>query len=50
MLIGIENAGWHFSFLGNAENFKLKLASYEHTENNTDVNISNAEEKVGAGP
>ena len=45
----IENAGWHFSFLGNAENFKLKLASYEHTENNTDVNISNAEEKVEQG-
>jgi len=45
----IENAGWHFSFLGNAENFKLKLASYEHTENNTEVNISNAEEKVEKG-
>ena len=45
----IEDAGWHFSFLGNAENFKLKLASYEHTENNTDANISNAEEKVAQG-
>lgn len=45
----IENAGWHFSFLGSAENFKLKLASYEHTENNTEVNISNAEEKVEKG-
>lgn len=45
----IEDGGWHFSFLGNAENFKLKLASYEHTENNTDVNVSNAEEKVEQG-
>lgn len=45
----IENGGWHFSFLGNAENFKLKLASYEHTENNTTANISNAEEKVEKG-
>ena len=45
----IENASWHFSFLGNAENFKLKLASYEHTENNTAANIANAEEKVEKG-
>ena len=45
----IENAGWHFSFLGNAENFKLKLASYEHTENNTEAVVSNAEEKVEKG-
>jgi beta-1,4-mannosyl-glycoprotein beta-1,4-N-acetylglucosaminyltransferase len=45
----IEDAGWHFSFLGNAENFKLKLASYEHTENNTKDVISNAEEKIERG-
>lgn len=45
----IEDAGWHFSFLGNAENFKLKLASYEHTENNTSKNVSNAEEKIEKG-
>jgi len=45
----IEDAGWHFSFLGNAENFKLKLASYEHTENNTSENVSNAEEKIEKG-
>jgi len=45
----IENAGWHFSFLGNAENFKLKLASYEHTENNIDSVVSNAEEKIEQG-
>ena len=45
----IEDAAWHFSFLGNAENFKLKLASYEHTENNTDDVVGNAEEKIEKG-
>ena len=45
----IQDAGWHFSFLGNAENFKLKLASYEHTENNTDTVTRNAEEKIESG-
>ena len=42
----MENVAWHFSFLGNAENFKLKLASYEHTENNSEAVTANAEEKV----
>jgi len=45
----ITNGGWHFSFLGNAENFKLKLASYEHTENNIASNTDNAEEKIEQG-
>ena len=45
----IKDAGWHFSFLGNADNFKLKLASYEHTENNTENVLSNAEEKIEKG-
>jgi len=45
----IQDAGWHFSFLGNAENFKLKLASYEHTENNIESVIGNAEEKIESG-
>ena len=45
----IEDAAWHFSFLGDAENFKLKLASYEHTENNTEAVTSNALEKVEEG-
>ena len=45
----IPNGGWHFSFLGNAENFKLKLASYEHTENNIASNTDNAEEKIEQG-
>ena len=45
----IQDAGWHFSFLGNGENFKLKLASYEHTENNTATVTGNAEEKIESG-
>lgn len=45
----IENGGWHFSFLGDAENYKLKLASYEHTENNTPHNIASAEERIEKG-
>jgi len=45
----IEDAAWHFSFLGDAENFKLKLASYEHTENNTETVTENAAEKVEKG-
>ena len=45
----IEDAAWHFSFLGDAENFKLKLASYEHTENNTESVTANAAQKVEEG-
>ena len=45
----IENGGWHFSFFGNAEDFKLKLASYEHTENNQEHVTSNAAEKIEKG-
>ena len=45
----IQDAGWHFSFFGNAEDFKLKLASYEHTENNTEQITSTASEKIEQG-
>ena len=45
----IQDGGWHFSFFGNAEDFKLKLASYEHTENNTDQVTSTASEKIEQG-
>lgn len=45
----IKNGGWHFSFLGDAENYKLKLSSYEHTENNTPHNIASAEERIEKG-
>jgi len=45
----IENAGWHWSFFGDADNFRLKIASYEHTENNTESNTSNAEKRVENG-
>jgi beta-1,4-mannosyl-glycoprotein beta-1,4-N-acetylglucosaminyltransferase len=45
----IEDAGWHWSFFGDADNFRLKLSSYEHTENNTESNTSNAEKKIDEG-
>ena len=45
----MEDVAWHFSFLGDAENFKLKLASYEHTENNNASVTANAEEKIEKG-
>jgi len=45
----IENAGWHWSFLGDADNVRLKLASYEHTENNISSNIDNMEQRIDEG-
>ncbi len=45
----IENAGWHFSFLGDADNVRLKLASYEHTENNINSNTDNMEQRIEEG-
>ena len=45
----IEQAGWHWSFFGDADNFRLKLASYEHTENNVEYNTANAESKIEDG-
>ena len=45
----IQEGGWHFSFLGDADNVCLKLASYEHTENNIESNISNMEDRIEQG-
>lgn len=45
----IKNAGWHFSFLGDADNVRLKLASYEHTENNISSNVDNMEQRIEEG-
>jgi len=45
----IEQAGWHWSFFGDADNFRLKLSSYEHTENNVESNTANAERKIDEG-
>jgi beta-1,4-mannosyl-glycoprotein beta-1,4-N-acetylglucosaminyltransferase len=45
----IEQAGWHWSFFGDADNFRLKIASYEHTENNSEGNTSNAEQRIDEG-
>jgi len=45
----IQEGGWHFSFLGNADNVRLKLASYEHTENNIESNTGNMEDRIEMG-
>jgi len=42
----IENGGWHWSFFGDADNFRLKIESYEHTENNTNQVRENAENQI----
>lgn len=45
----IENAGWHWSCFGTADNFRLKMQSYEHSECNTPEVVGNAEEKIEKG-
>jgi len=45
----IESAGWHWSCFGTADNFRLKMKSYEHTECNTPDVVGNAEEKIEQG-
>jgi hypothetical protein len=45
----IESAGWHWSCFGTADNFRLKMKSYEHTECNIPEVVGNAEEKIEQG-
>lgn len=45
----IEDAGWHWSCFGTADNFRLKMKSYEHTECNIPEVVGNAEEKIEQG-
>jgi beta-1,4-mannosyl-glycoprotein beta-1,4-N-acetylglucosaminyltransferase len=44
----VENAGWHFSFLGGAERIKTKIKSYGHAEFNNEAytNIENIENRI----
>ena len=44
----IDKAGWHFSFLNGAENIKLKLASYGHSEMNIPVITDNLQANIDA--
>ena len=39
----VENAGWHFTFMGGPEQVKLKLESYGHQEYNNEAIKSNVE-------
>ena len=45
----IEHGGWHWSFFGDADNFRLKIQSYEHTENNTESVRESAEDQIKNG-
>jgi beta-1,4-mannosyl-glycoprotein beta-1,4-N-acetylglucosaminyltransferase len=44
----LKNGGWHFSFLNNINNIKLKLESFAHTEYNKNIftNKKNLRSKV----
>lgn len=46
--VGIKNGGWHFSFLGNAEEIICKMESYSHQEYNNCLykNKCRVEEKI----
>lgn len=42
----IDNGGWHFTFMGGADQIKLKLESYGHQEYNNDSVKSRVEENL----
>lgn len=42
----IENGGWHFTFMGGAEQIKLKIESYGHQEYNNDEVKNNVEKRL----
>lgn len=44
----IDNKGWHFSFLGGAENIKLKIDSYGHQEFNNPTYLDNIQNNINA--
>lgn len=45
----IDNAGWHFSFMGGEDRIKLKIESYGHQEYNNDVVKSQALKNIESG-
>lgn len=45
----IENGGWHWSYFGDAEKFKAKLAASADCHHNIPSVIDNAEEKIENG-
>ena len=46
--IQIENAGWHFTNIGNHEFIKQKLESYSHQEYNNPYIVSNVENNINS--
>jgi beta-1,4-mannosyl-glycoprotein beta-1,4-N-acetylglucosaminyltransferase len=45
----IDNAGWHFTFMGGSDQVKLKLESYGHQEYNNDKIKNNVENLLKEG-
>ena len=48
---GIPNAGWHFSYLGGAEQISLKIKSFSHTEYDKEefTNPEKIQQKIASG-
>jgi beta-1,4-mannosyl-glycoprotein beta-1,4-N-acetylglucosaminyltransferase len=45
-VVDIANAGWHFSFLGNADKVKYKIESYSHQEMNVPIVKENIQKNI----
>ncbi len=48
-MLQLDDAGWHFSYLGGIDQIKEKLSAYSHVENDTDEVKSKLEENIEAG-
>lgn len=42
----VNDGGWHFSFMGGAENVKMKIDAYSHQEYNNHRILSNVEDNI----
>ena len=45
----VDNAGWHWSFFGDADTVRAKMDAYEHQENNLQVYRESMEERITNG-
>jgi len=45
-VVDLNNTGWHFSFLGNADKIKYKIESYSHQEMNIPVVKENIQKNI----
>lgn len=44
----LQNAGWHFTFLGGPEKVKEKIRAYGHQEFNNEYILSNVEQRIAS--